>query len=356
MTIREFMKDHVLILDGGMGTLLQGAGLPVGEYPETWNLTHSDVIEGIHRAYYEAGSHVVSTNTFGAYCTKFDEVQLKAVVDGAVQAARRAVESFGDGKPRFVALDLGPTGRLLKPYGDFDFEEAVEVFAKTVRLGVAAGVDLVLIETMNDSYETKAALLAVKENCDLPVLVSNAYGADGKLMTGASPAAMVALAEGMGAEAIGANCSLGPVQLRGVVTELLQRASVPVLLQPNAGLPRVENGITVYDVTPDEFVNEMLAAVKSGSWADAVVPPPRISVRWPRPSRAYPPCPFAKRSIPWCPPIPTPWIWEERLCSSVSGSTLRGKRDSSRLLWSVIWIISCRRLFIKRRRGLTFWM
>jgi 5-methyltetrahydrofolate--homocysteine methyltransferase len=243
---------------------LQAAGLPVGEYPERWNVTHPEAVEAIHRAYYEAGSHVVTTNTFGAYCTKFSDEELDAIIRGAVRVARRAGESFGDGQPRFVALDMGPTGRLLKPYGDLDFEEAVAVFAKTARIGVDAGVDMVLIETMNDSYETKAALLAVKETCDLPVFVSNAYGADGKLMTGASPAAMVALCEGMGADAIGANCSLGPAQLRGVVAELCDRASIPVLLQPNAGLPRVENGKTIYDVEPDAFAAEMAAAVKSG--------------------------------------------------------------------------------------------
>ena len=264
MDIRSFMKDHVLILDGGMGTLLQAAGLPAGEYPERWNLTHPDVVEGIHRAYFEAGSHVVSTNTFGAYCTKFDEDELARIIDAAVQVARCAADSFADGAPRFVALDMGPIGRLLKPYGDFDFEEAVVTFAKTVRMGAEAGVDLVLLETMNDSYETKAALLAVKEVCDLPVFVSNAYGADGKLMTGADPAAMVALCEGMGADAIGANCSLGPVQLRGVVGQLTACASIPVLLQPNAGLPRVEDGKTVYDVDAEAFAAEMAEAVRAG--------------------------------------------------------------------------------------------
>lgn len=262
--IRSFMKDHVLILDGGMGTLLQAAGLPAGEYPERWNVTHPDVIEGVHRAYIEAGSHVVSTNTFGAYSTKFEDGELESVIRAAVTVARRAATASGGGTPRFVALDMGPIGRLLKPYGDFDFEEAVATFAKTVRIGVEAGVDLILLETMNDSYETKAALLAVKETCDLPVFVSNAYGGDGKLMTGADPEAMVALCEGMGADAIGANCSLGPVQLRGVVQTLTACASIPVLLQPNAGLPRVEDGKTVYDVDPDEFAAEMAAAVRAG--------------------------------------------------------------------------------------------
>ena len=160
---------------------------------------------------------------------------------------------------------IGPTGKLLKPYGDFDFEEAVETFAKTVRLGVKYGVDLVLIETMGDSYETKAALLAVKENCDLPVLVSCAYGADGKLMTGASPEAMVALAEGMGADGVGINCSLGPKQMRETVERLLSVASIPVLVKPNAGLPIADGESMRYDVDEDGFAEEMASFVKQGA-------------------------------------------------------------------------------------------
>ncbi|MBR7098830.1 MAG: homocysteine S-methyltransferase family protein, partial [Clostridia bacterium] len=264
MSFSEFLKHHTVILDGGMGTLLQVAGLEAGEYPERWNLTHGDTVESIHRAYYEAGSHVVSTNTFGANSLKFDAEELDRIVCEAVKHARLAQhQASGDGA-RFVALDIGPTGKLLKPYGDLDFEDAVSVFAETVKLGVKYGVDLILIETMNDSYETKAALLAAKENSELPVLVSNAYGADGKLMTGADPEAMVAMLEGMGADAIGANCSLGPTQLRPVVEKLLQYASVPVLLKPNAGLPQCKDGETVYDITPDEFADEIAMLAKLG--------------------------------------------------------------------------------------------
>ena len=264
MKFSEFLKHHTVVLDGGMGTLLQNAGLEAGEYPERWNLTHGETVESIHRAYFESGSHVVSTNTFGANCLKFDADELERIVCAAVKHARAAqMSANGDGE-RFVALDIGPTGKLLKPYGDLDFEDAVSIFAETVKLGVKYGVDLILIETMNDSYETKAALLAAKENSDLPVLVSNAYGGDGKLMTGADPEAMVAMLEGMGADAIGANCSLGPAQLRPVVKKLLQYASVPVLLKPNAGLPQCKDGNTVYDVTPDEFANEIEMLAECG--------------------------------------------------------------------------------------------
>ncbi len=264
MDIRTYMKEHIVLLDGGMGTLLQQKGLKPGELPERWNISHPDVIENIHRAYYAAGSHVVSTNTFGANCLKFDEEELENIICAAVANARRAQAAAENGKERFVALDMGPTGKMLKPFGELDFEEAVQVFAKTVRLGVQYGVDLIFIETMNDSLETKAAVLAAKENSDLPVFVSNAYGADGKLMTGASPAAMVAMLEGLHADAVGANCSLGPGQLKGVMEEMLAAASVPVLFKPNAGLPRMENGETKFDVTVQEFADEVKTLVEKG--------------------------------------------------------------------------------------------
>ena len=264
MDFRQFLKENIVQLDGGMGTLLQAEGLAPGEHPERWNLTHPNAITAIHKAYYQAGSHLVSTNTFGANSLKFDLAELDAIVASAVNNARLAQQTAGVNHPTFVALDIGPTGRLLKPLGDLDFEEAVAVFATTIRLGVKYGVDAILIETMNDAYETKAAVLAAKENSDLPILVSNAYGEDGKLMTGATPTAMVALLEGLGVDAIGANCSLGPAQLRGVVKELLDTASVPVLLKPNAGLPRVEDGHTIFDVDPETFATEIADLVEVG--------------------------------------------------------------------------------------------
>ncbi|MBR6726984.1 MAG: homocysteine S-methyltransferase family protein, partial [Clostridia bacterium] len=264
MKITEFLKENILCLDGGMGTLLQKAGLNPGELPERWNLTHAEVVTAIHRDYFDAGSHVVSTNTFGANSLKLDDAELEQVIAAAVANAKAARELSTASQPKWIALDVGPTGRMLAPLGDLDFEDAVGVFAKTVRLGVKYGVDLILIETMNDSYETKAALLAAKENSDLPVFVSNAYGADGKLMTGAEPAAMVAMLEGLGADAIGVNCSLGPKALAPVVRDYLKYASVPVLLKPNAGLPRAVQGDTVYDVLPDAFSNEVKALVEQG--------------------------------------------------------------------------------------------
>ena len=264
MNILDYMQEHLLYLDGGMGTLLQEAGLVPGEYPERWNLAHPEIIQKIQKSYFEAGSHVVATNTFGANALKFTHEELAEIIAAAVQNAKIARDKAAAPQPKYIALDIGPCGKLLKPYGDLAFEDAVSLFAEVVRLGAANGVDLIYIETMSDSYETKAALLAAKENCKLPVFVSNAYGEDGKLMTGASPAAMVAMAEGMGADAIGANCSLEPKQMQGVVAELLANASIPVLLKPNAGLPQETDGKAVYGTLPDEFAADMAAYIRQG--------------------------------------------------------------------------------------------
>ena len=264
MKITEFLKDHVAVLDGGLGTLLQAAGMRAGEQSESWNLSHPDVVQQIHRDYFEAGSNIVCANTFGVNALKYSDAEMEKLISAAIENVRIAAKTANAPQEKFIAFDLGPTGKLLRPYGDLDFEDAVAAFAKAVQIGVRCGVDLVMIETMNDSYETKAALLAVKENCDLPVFVSNAYGEDGKLMTGADPEAMVALLEGMGADAIGVNCSLGPKALRGVIDRMLAVSSTPIFFKPNAGLPRSVNGNTVYDVLPDDFADEIAKAIEAG--------------------------------------------------------------------------------------------
>ena len=248
MTVRELLKTRRVILDGGMGTLLQQAGLPAGTPPEAWSLSHPGQLTAIHAAYIEAGADVVLANTFGVNAVKYENYE--QLVAAAVAAAKAAVAQCGRG---FVALDIGPLGRLLEPLGDLPFEQAVDIFAATVRAGVAAGADLIVIETMTDAYETKAAALAAKENSDLPVFVSNAYDGSGKLMTGASPQAMVALLEGLRVDAVGVNCSLGPDALAPVVAQYLAHASLPVLVMPNAGLPIVRDGKTVYDLSPADF-------------------------------------------------------------------------------------------------------
>ena len=264
MNFKEFLKSNLVYLDGSMGTLLQQNGLPAGEHPEKWNITHPDVIENIHLSYFNAGSNVVCTNTFGANVLKFDESELENIIKSAVENAKNARDKSENNAPKFIALDIGPTGKLLKPFGDLDFEDAVSVFSKTVKLGVKYGVDLILVETMNDSYETKAAVLAAKENCNLPIIVTNAYGEDQKLMTGASPEVMVSLLEGMGVDALGANCSLGPKELYNVAERLVNAASIPVVFKPNAGLPVAIDGKTVFNVKADDFAIEVEKAVKLG--------------------------------------------------------------------------------------------
>lgn len=264
MKITEYLKNNVVYLDGGMGTLLQARGLPMGELPERWNISHPEIVREIHGAYYDAGSNIVSTNTFGANSLKFSSDELDEIIGAAVAHARFAAKNNRGKQRKWVALDIGPTGKMLKPLGELDFEDAVSIFAETVRLGVKYGVDLFFIETMNDCLETKAALLAVKENSNLPVFVSNAYGEDGKLMTGASAAAMVAMLEGMGADAVGINCSFGPDALSCVVDEYLKYSSVPVILKPNAGLPRIENGSVVYDLSAEKFAERMVDFAAKG--------------------------------------------------------------------------------------------
>ena len=264
MDFRSFLSSNLVRLDGGMGSLLLDHGLAAGERPERFGLMHGEVITAIHRAYFEAGANVVATNTFGANLLHYEREELASIISASVGYARTAAETASTPGEKFVALDVGPSGRLLAPLGDLAFEEAVALFSETVRLGVSAGVDLILIETMSDAYETKAALLAAREVCDLPILVTNAYGEDGKLLTGATPAAMVALLEGLGADAVGANCSQGPRQLAPVARELLAAASVPVVLKPNAGLPRMVGDGAVYDLAPEAFAEEVAALVELG--------------------------------------------------------------------------------------------
>ena len=264
MNIRDFIKNNIVYLDGGMGTLLQKSGLQPGELPEHWNISHPEVIREIHKNYYDSGSNVVNTNTFGANTLKFSIDELDEIICHAVKNADEARKASSGEQEKFIALDVGPTGKLLKPLGDLDFEDAVKIFAETIRLGVKYGVDLITIETMNDSYETKAAVLAAKENSDLPIIVTNAYGENGRLMTGANPAVMAAMLEGMGVDAIGANCSLGPKQLMDVMDELLKHCSVPVAFKPNAGLPKSDGKVTYYDVDADEFAQDIKLSVENG--------------------------------------------------------------------------------------------
>lgn len=266
MSILQEIEQRILFCDGGMGSLLQAGGLKPGELPGTWNITHPDVLVNIHRDYLEAGADIVTTNTFGVDALKYNEhteFQLDPVITAAVKNAKEAIRLSG--KKAYVALDLGPTGKLLKPLGDLDFEDACSLYRQIVTVGAREGADLVLIETMSDSYEAKAAVLAAKECCDLPVFVTVTFDEWGKLLTGGSPAAIVAMLEGLGVDALGINCGLGPIQMKGILKELLAVSSLPVIVNPNAGLPRSENGKTVYDIDADQFAKTMKEIVEMGA-------------------------------------------------------------------------------------------
>lgn len=265
--IKDRLGKELLFFDGGMGTLLQERGLGPGELPETWNLIHPDVIRDIHRSYIEAGSDIVLTNTFGANALKFhdDGCSLEEIVKKGVENVKRAAEEAEVGRTVYTALDMGPTGKLLKPMGDLDFETAYEAFKEVAVWGEEAGADLIHIETMSDTYELKAAVLAAKENTSLPVFATAIFDERGKLLTGADVPSVVALLEGLRADAIGINCGMGPEQMLPVLEQFLKYSSLPVIVKPNAGLPKQKNGQTYYDVDPEQFAGLMKQVVQMGA-------------------------------------------------------------------------------------------
>ncbi len=264
MKITDFIQHNIAILDGAMGTLLQDKGLQPNELPERWNFTHTTDVIAIHVAYIQAGADIITANTFGANGLKYkDAFELERVIASAIKNAKTAIDICGK-KNKFVALDIGPLGKLIAPYGDLPFDEAVEIFKKTASLGEEYGADLIIIETMNDLYEAKAAVLGAKEGSSLPIFLSNAYSAGGTLMTGSTPLEVVTTLEGLGVTAIGANCSFGPNDLRPIIEKVVDISSIPVLFMPNAGIPKIVNGKTKYDVTIQEFTKEIKKAVEYG--------------------------------------------------------------------------------------------
>lgn len=255
MTFSELLNNRRIFLDGGTGTLLQACGLNHGDSPELWNLTHPQDLIEIHRAYYKAGADVVVSNTFGANPIKLQTIcSLEDTVTAAIKNLRTARDAAGHG---YVALDVGPTGQLLKPLGTLDFDQAVDAFSKLIEIGVQAGAELISIETMTDLYELKAAVLAARQCCDLPVLATVTFDRNGRLLTGGNPAALIALLEGLGVAALGVNCGVGPIQLADTAQELVQLSSIPVILKPNAGLPCTQNGCTHYDIDAEQFAQAM---------------------------------------------------------------------------------------------------
>lgn len=279
MRLFDRLDDSILILDGATGSELQKMGLKAGELPEIWNITHPNEMVDLHKRYFEAGSDCVATNTFGANPIKYPanaEYSLEDIIKAAVSSVRKAA-SLACGElvagERYVGLDVGPLGKLLAPLGELSFEDAVSAFKKSISIGLSQGVDFVIIETMNDAYETKAAVVAYKEALsehslsgeDVPVFVSNVYDETQRTMTGASPAVMSTLLDGLRVNAVGSNCSLGPDKMLPIVSDFYENTEHGIIFMPNAGLPRVENGQTVYDTDPDTFASICAEAVKRGA-------------------------------------------------------------------------------------------
>ena len=261
MDLKKILSENEFVfLDGAMGTMLQKSGLEAGEIPELLNLTNPDVIENIHRQYIDAGTMIVYANTFGANRFKLEGCghTVDEIIGAGVSIAKRACEKSG--KKAYAALDIGPIGQLLEPTGGLTFEEAYDIFKEQIIAGKDA--DLIVLETMTDLYEVRAALLAAKENSDKPVICTMTFEQNGRTFTGCSTSAMALTLEGLGADAIGVNCSLGPKELAPVVEEICRWTSLPVAVKPNAGLPDPDTNL--YDVDPDDFAEAAAAFADMG--------------------------------------------------------------------------------------------
>lgn len=260
MDVRDYLKNNILLFDGAMGTMLQAAGLPAGGLPEIYNIEHPEIVREIHSAYVQAGSDVVTANTFQA-----NELKLKDCGYAPEELIAAGVRLAKESGAKYTALDIGPLGQLMKPMGTLTFDEAYAMFKRQIAAGAAAGADILLFETMSDLLEVKAGVLAAKETCSLPVFVTMTYQEDGRTFVGCDPRSAALTLSGLGVDALGVNCSLGPKELAPVVGELLRYARVPVMVQPNAGLPKMQGGQTVYDVGPEEYGRFMAALAKQGA-------------------------------------------------------------------------------------------
>lgn len=264
MKLTDILKDKFLFFDGAMGTMLQKSGLNTGEIPDTYNITHPDVVEEIHKAYINAGSNIITTNTFGANRLKLkkSKYSVEEIISAGVKIAKKAADQRND---IFIALDISSIGELLAPIGTLTFDEAYDIFAEQVNAGSKAGADIILIETMTDIYEAKAAILAAKECSNLPVFCTMTFEQNGRTLTGTDPFTMVQILESLGVDALGVNCSLGPKELLPIVSEILSHSSVPVIVQPNAGLPELVNGEVTFNVLPRDFSDNIKIMAEKGA-------------------------------------------------------------------------------------------
>lgn len=257
MTIIEDLTENRLLFDGAMGTMLQKMGLPVGMEPEYFNLSHPETITQIHQEYVAAGADVITANTFQANQVKLKQTELPEIIEAAINLARAA-------QPKYVAYDMGPIGQLMAPMGTLSFDQAYEMFREQAVLAEKAGADLVVIETMSDLLETKAAILAIKENTSLPIFCTMTFQEDGRTFVGTDPITAVLTLQSLGIEAVGVNCSLGPNELLPIVDEILTYANIPVMVQANAGLPEMKDGQTFYPLTVDDYGLAVEKMLKSG--------------------------------------------------------------------------------------------
>ncbi len=274
MKITDLLGKKIIICDGAMGTMMQKYGLQVGELPELLSFTNPEIIREIHEAYFRAGSDFVSSNTFGCNRYKLENTgyTVKQVVTQAVKLAKEAANHVAEEEKaqgsfrgeRFVALDVAPIGRLMEPVGDLSFEEAYDIYKEQILAGVEAGADFVFFETYTDIYEMKVGVLAAKENCDLPIFCSVTFQEDGRMLMGTDPLTAVNILQDLGIDALGINCSLGPKQITGIAREILACSKLPVLVQPNAGLPVMVNGETVFNVDIEEYVEAMQELIQAG--------------------------------------------------------------------------------------------
>ena len=264
MSFKERLGRELLFFDGAMGTMLQERGLKSGELPEIWNVDREGVILDIHKQYLEAGCNIIKANTFGAnpFKMKGTGYTCEQLTKKGIEIAKRAIAESG--RRAYAALDIGSLGKLLEPLGDLSFEEAYEAFCAMCVAGEEAGADLCLIETMNDTYEIKAAVLAAKEHTNLPIVVTMVFDENGKLLTGADMEAAVAMLEGLRVDALGLNCGFGPDIMQGFLPKLREITSIPIVINPNAGLPVVVDGKTCFHVGPKEFADIMKKIAQEG--------------------------------------------------------------------------------------------
>lgn len=262
MNVREYIKDNILVFDGAMGTMLQNLGLKLGENPEIFNITHREEIIKIHKDYINSGAKIITTNTFGANELKLKNTKfsVEEIIKSGVDLAKKARGN----KECYIALDIGPIGELLEPMGTLSFDKAINIFKRQIKAGVDSGVDIILIETMTDLYEMKAAIIAAKESCDIPIFATMTFEEDGRTFTGCLPESMAITLEGLGVDAVGVNCSLEPSELNNIVKNIINNTNLPVIVQPNAGLPNIIERKAVYDITEKEFSNSVRELVDMG--------------------------------------------------------------------------------------------